>query len=235
MSTYTTSLRDPTSTSRLTEQHLEIGENNLGTFNQRMLLSRVLPKPASIFRASQPRTLRLSQTVTASTAPPTFQIRNPLLQTSIMSIHMNGHCVCKNLQYSLELDSLDDARTTLCHCNSCKRAFGTNYGLTTKVPLKGFKYETGTPKLFKQHNGVTREFCDNCGAYICEYGVSSVSSTVCRLDIHTHAFTGRGSRQVPVHHVGVLQRAGKGASQGRVLLQEQAQMDARYPRYGSRG
>ncbi|KAK3499498.1 Mss4-like protein [Neurospora hispaniola] len=87
-----------------------------------------------------------------------------------MSIHMKGRCVCENLQYSLELDSLDDARTTLCHCNSCKRAFGTNYGLTTKVPLQGFKYEAGTPKKFKQHNGVTREFCDNCGAYICEYG-----------------------------------------------------------------
>ncbi|KAK3951739.1 Mss4-like protein [Pseudoneurospora amorphoporcata] len=134
-----------------------------------MLLSRVLPKPTSIFRASQPRTLRLPQTVASTTLTPTFR-RNPLFQTFIMSIHMKGRCVCKNLQYSLELESLDDARTTLCHCNSCKRAFGTNYGLTTKVPLQGFKYETGTPKKFKQHNGVTREFCDNCGAYICEYG-----------------------------------------------------------------
>ncbi|KAL0465873.1 Mss4-like protein [Neurospora intermedia] len=128
-----------------------------------MLLSRVVhQKPTSIFRASQSRIFRLP-------TAPSFT-RNPLLQTFIMSIHMKGRCVCENLQYSLELDSLDDARTTLCHCNSCKRAFGTNYGLTTKVPLQGFKYETGTPKKFKQHNGVTREFCDNCGAYICEYG-----------------------------------------------------------------
>nr|pir hypothetical protein 13E11.200 [imported] - Neurospora crassa [Neurospora crassa] len=100
-----------------------------------------------------------------------------------MSIHMKGRCVCENLQYSLELDSLDDARTTLCHCNSCKRAFGTNYGLTTKVPLQGFKYEAGTPKKFKQHNGVTREFCDNCGAYMCEYGVILVS-TIHHLETH---------------------------------------------------
>lgn len=150
-----------------------------------MLLSRVLPKPTSILRASQLRTLRLPQTVTFR-ASPSFP-RNPLLQTFIMSIHMKGRCVCKNLQYSLELDSLDDARTTLCHCNSCKRAFGTNYGLTTKVPLKGFKYETGTPKKFKQHNGVTREFCDDCGAYICEYGVR-LFDKVYSHKATTHAF-----------------------------------------------
>lgn len=39
------------------------------------------------------------------------------------------------------------------------------------MPLDSFKYESGKPKLYKQDNGVIREFCDNCGAYICEYGV----------------------------------------------------------------
>jgi hypothetical protein len=86
---------------------------------------------------------------------------------------MQGRCVCNKLQYSLNLDSPDNARTTLCHCHSCRRAFGTNYGLTAKIPLDAFKYESGTPKKYKQGNGVTREFCDNCGAFICEYGVRS--------------------------------------------------------------
>jgi hypothetical protein len=88
-----------------------------------------------------------------------------------MAIHMQGRCVCNKLQYSLDLDSPENARTTLCHCHNCRRAFGTNYGLTAKVPLDAFKYESGTPKKYKQGNGVTREFCDNCGAFICEYGV----------------------------------------------------------------
>ncbi|KAK4114758.1 DUF636-domain-containing protein [Canariomyces notabilis] len=87
-----------------------------------------------------------------------------------MSIHMQGRCVCNKLQYSLDLDSPEDARATLCHCYSCRRAFGTNYGLTAKVPIQAFRYESGTPKKYKQENGVTREFCDNCGAYVCEYG-----------------------------------------------------------------
>ncbi|GKU11273.1 unnamed protein product, partial [Fusarium langsethiae] len=81
-----------------------------------------------------------------------------------------GKCVCGNVKYSVSLDSPDDARTSLCHCRSCRRAFGTNFGLTTKVALEGFSYDEGKPKSFKQENGVIREFCDNCGAFICEYG-----------------------------------------------------------------
>ncbi|KAK4445756.1 Mss4-like protein [Podospora aff. communis PSN243] len=87
-----------------------------------------------------------------------------------MPLHLAGHCVCGELRYCLELDSADDARTTLCHCNSCRRAFGTNYGLTAKVPIQAFKYESGSSKTHKQENGVTREFCANCGTFICEYG-----------------------------------------------------------------
>ncbi|KAK3374239.1 Mss4-like protein [Lasiosphaeria ovina] len=87
-----------------------------------------------------------------------------------MALHLQGRCVCKHIQYSLALESPDQAHTTLCHCKSCHRAFGTNYGLTAKVPLGAFRYDSGSPKKFKQDNGVTREFCDNCGAYICEYG-----------------------------------------------------------------
>jgi hypothetical protein len=110
-----------------------------------------------------------------------------LTQSTKMGVNLKGHCVCKALTYSVSLDSPDDARTTLCHCQSCRRAFGTNYGLTTKVPVDAFKYESGKPKLFQQDNGVVREFCDNCrrslntrpditltwstgGAYITEYG-----------------------------------------------------------------
>ncbi|KAL2263692.1 hypothetical protein VTK26DRAFT_5635 [Humicola hyalothermophila] len=91
----------------------------------------------------------------------------------VRAMHLQGGCVCGRLRYSLDLDSAGDARTTLCHCRSCRRAFGTNYGLTAKVPLRAFRYEraSGQPRRHRQEeNGVTREFCGECGAFICEYG-----------------------------------------------------------------
>jgi hypothetical protein len=50
-----------------------------------------------------------------------------------MALDLKGRCVCNSVKYSVNLNSPEDARTTLCHCKSCRRAFGTNYGLTTKV------------------------------------------------------------------------------------------------------
>lgn len=90
-----------------------------------------------------------------------------------MTIHLQGRCVCNKLHYSLNLPSPDAVRTTLCHCHSCRRAFGANYGLTAKVPLEAFRYGAGSasPKRYRQENGVTREFCGECGAFVCEYGV----------------------------------------------------------------
>ncbi|KAK2470052.1 hypothetical protein H9L39_18200 [Fusarium oxysporum f. sp. albedinis] len=40
----------------------------------------------------------------------------------------------------------------------------------SQIALGGFNYDQGKPKTFKQENGVVREFCDNCGAFIYEYG-----------------------------------------------------------------
>lgn len=60
-------------------------------------------------------------------------------------------------------------------CTS-QKAFGTNYGLTAKVPKDAFKITSGTTKEHVGDNGsghlLHREFCDNCGSYILEYGVS---------------------------------------------------------------
>lgn len=59
---------------------------------------------------------------------------------------------------------------TLC----TQKAFGTNYGLTAKVPKASFRYTSGAPKEHRADNGsgsmLYREFCDTCGSYILEYG-----------------------------------------------------------------
>ncbi|KAF2252234.1 DUF636 domain protein [Trematosphaeria pertusa] len=91
-------------------------------------------------------------------------------------VNLTGSCFCRRLTYKLRLDSKDDARTSLCHCSNCKKAFGGAFGLTAKVPLQSFLYtkESGTPKIHSADNGsgsiIHREFCNTCGSYICEYG-----------------------------------------------------------------
>ncbi|KAI0696479.1 DUF636 domain protein [Cerioporus squamosus] len=91
-----------------------------------------------------------------------------------MSVKLTGSCYCRNLEYVVNLNSKDEARTSLCHCRNCKKAFGGNYGLTAKVPKDSFKYTKGKPKEHAADNGsgttLYREFCDNCGSFILEYG-----------------------------------------------------------------
>jgi hypothetical protein len=51
---------------------------------------------------------------------------------------------------------------------------GGAFGLTAKVPLIMYELTDGSPKIFVQDNGVRREFCGNCGAFIVEYGEANV-------------------------------------------------------------
>ncbi|PYI34221.1 hypothetical protein BP00DRAFT_423207 [Aspergillus indologenus CBS 114.80] len=57
---------------------------------------------------------------------------------------------------------------------SSQKAFGTNYGLTAKVPKDALTLKSGQPKEFVGDNGsgstIHREFCGDCGSFILEYG-----------------------------------------------------------------
>ncbi|KAL4922625.1 Mss4-like protein [Aspergillus aurantiobrunneus] len=103
-----------------------------------------------------------------------LSIQRKVLDLIVRMPSYSGSCTCRRIQYDLNLASPDDARTSLCHCSSCKKAFGTNYGLTAKVPKDALDITAGRPKEFAADNGsgsvVHREFCDNCGSFICEYG-----------------------------------------------------------------
>ncbi|KAK2784337.1 hypothetical protein FQN53_008566 [Emmonsiellopsis sp. PD_33] len=85
-----------------------------------------------------------------------------------------GSCYCSAIQYQLNLASPDKARTSLCHCRNCKKAFGTNFGLTAKVSKDSFGITQGKTKEHAADNGsgtmLYREFCDTCGSFILEYG-----------------------------------------------------------------
>jgi hypothetical protein len=109
-------------------------------------------------------------------------------------MHYTGSCYCRAIKYSFDV-SPEEARTSLCHCHNCKvpsspqilytspkkthqrkqKFFGTNYGLTTKIPVSAFKITAGEPTVHEADNGsgslLHREFCGVCGGPILEYGV----------------------------------------------------------------
>ncbi|MCJ1248836.1 hypothetical protein MMC30_006057 [Trapelia coarctata] len=54
-----------------------------------------------------------------------------------------------------------------------QKFFGTNYGLTVKIPRSAFTVTAGKPVVHMSDNGTTqlhREFCGTCGSGILEFG-----------------------------------------------------------------
>ncbi|KAG4413803.1 hypothetical protein IFR04_013075 [Cadophora malorum] len=88
-------------------------------------------------------------------------------------MHYTGSCYCGAIKYTFDVLP-SEARTSLCHCHNCKKFFGTNYGLTTKIPASSYKIIEGEPKIHEAENGpgrlLHREFCEICGGGILEYG-----------------------------------------------------------------
>ena len=95
-------------------------------------------------------------------------------------MHLTGSRTCRNLTYTLSLASPSSACTSLCHCCNRKKAFGTNYSLTAKVPVSSFAYtaESGAPIEHAADNGsgmlVHREFFGKCGSFILRYGAGGI-------------------------------------------------------------
>jgi hypothetical protein len=42
---------------------------------------------------------------------------------------LTGSCICHKIEYELELESADDARTSVCHCRNCKVPIHTTLNL----------------------------------------------------------------------------------------------------------
>ncbi|KAK0618961.1 hypothetical protein B0T14DRAFT_545448 [Immersiella caudata] len=93
-----------------------------------------------------------------------------------MPLHLQGHRVCQQLQYSLDLNSEPPS--------AIATAAAAHLGQTTdsqpKFPSGALSAtKTAVPRKHKQDNGVTREFCDTCGAFICEDGEEAADKFRC--------------------------------------------------------
>ncbi|KAG0698679.1 Mss4-like protein [Suillus ampliporus] len=79
-------------------------------------------------------------------------------------MHYTGSCYCGQLKYSVELGSADKARTSLCHCNNCRKFTGGNYGITTKVIRSSFHCTTADRVMI--HRDFCVEYGPNAGDFI---------------------------------------------------------------------
>ena len=81
-------------------------------------------------------------------------------------MEFTGRCYCGNIQYKA---SGEPAIKVQCHCRECQYISGGSANVTIGMPEDGFEYTQGTPSQFKRPdlpNGVTREFCGNCGTQL---------------------------------------------------------------------
>jgi hypothetical protein len=105
-----------------------------------------------ILAAQSPLSIRVScvKLAPVPTAAVKLQVHTNNRPRSTMSgqqgVNLTGSCFCRDVKYRLHLNSTDDARTSLCHCSNCKKAFGGAFGLTSKVPLKAFSYDQDSKK-----------------------------------------------------------------------------------------
>ena len=77
-----------------------------------------------------------------------------------------GHCYCGQVKYKA---SGDPAIKVQCHCRECQYIAGGSANVTIGMPEDGFEYTEGQPNQFQRadlENGVTREFCGNCGTQL---------------------------------------------------------------------
>lgn len=79
---------------------------------------------------------------------------------------LTGHCYCGELAYEAEGEPMFQFQ---CHCRECQYITGGMPNTIIAMPIEGFRYTRGEPAQFTRpdlENGVTREFCPNCGTAI---------------------------------------------------------------------
>ena len=78
-----------------------------------------------------------------------------------------GSCNCGSVKFELEDHP---AWLSACHCSTCRKRTGSDYGLSVMTDLSNVKEYSGETKTYirtgDSGNAVQYEFCPNCGTTI---------------------------------------------------------------------
>jgi hypothetical protein len=81
-------------------------------------------------------------------------------------MRLEGGCYCGSVRYVAEGEPIMKAQ---CHCRECQYITGGSPNMFVLMPVAGFRYSKGAPKLFARtdlERPVTREFCPDCGTHL---------------------------------------------------------------------
>lgn len=82
-----------------------------------------------------------------------------------MTTLVTGGCLCGAVRYEVTGPL---GRAGYCHCEDCRRASGSAFGVSVRVAAADFRVVSGTPKAFTKAGDsgrlVTRCFCPDCGS-----------------------------------------------------------------------
>lgn len=78
----------------------------------------------------------------------------------------NGRCYCGSVRYEVSAEPMFNGQ---CHCRECQYISGGSPNVCLGIPEGGFRYTSGTPKIFRRSDlpqPVAREFCGECGTHL---------------------------------------------------------------------
>lgn len=81
-------------------------------------------------------------------------------------MEFEGGCYCGQIRYKANGEALYKSQ---CHCRECQYISGGSANVIIGMSAAGFEYTKGEPKGFCRDDlddGVTREFCAECGTHI---------------------------------------------------------------------
>ena len=73
---------------------------------------------------------------------------------------LTGGCQCGKVRYALYAEP---ARSSICHCRMCQKAFGSVFAPLCVVKRADFAWTRGEPGVFLSSPIVERGFCRDCG------------------------------------------------------------------------